>query len=118
MLEANPTTVPPAGEVVEGTFQLTDAVLEDLSKQELSNISLFQFPGEDSAKRSFFSGCKTYPGDFFWPSKLAWKVFNLLTGGALIETVPIGAVCYPDSEHYDVTKCNDVIENWTKSETQ
>ena len=104
--------------MVDGTFQLTDAVLAELSAQELSNISLFKFPEEDTAKRSLFSGCKTYPGDFLWPSKLVWKVLNLLTGGALIETVPIGAVCYPNSEHYDVAKCNDIIENWTKSETQ
>lgn len=101
-----------------GDFHFTDAILANLSDHELSNISLFKFPDDSSAKRSLFNGCKTYPGDFLWPIKPIWKVFNLLTGGALIKTVPIGAVCYKDSEHYNVAKCNDVLENWTESETQ
>lgn len=99
-------------------FQLTDAVLANLSGLELSNISLFQFPEEGSAKRALRSGCKTGPGDLLWPGKIVWKVFELLSAGALIETVPIGAVCYKNSGHYDAVKCAYTLEHWTESETQ
>lgn len=62
--------------------------------------------------------CKTFPGDLLWPSKLVWKVFNLLTGGALIETIPIGAVCFKNNDHYDEAKCQDILDHWTESATQ
>lgn len=95
-------------------YQLTDAVLTNLTSLELSNISLFQFGDTPIEKRSTISHrCKTLPGDADWPSQLVWKVLNLLTGGALIETVPIGAVCYPDNEHYDPARCGIVLANWT-----
>jgi hypothetical protein len=105
---------------------LTDAVLANLTSHELSDIELFLFDdtdGEDAAqvsKRTWANvgDCKTYPGDWKWPSRLTWGVFNLLTGGALIETVPIGAVCYPNSGVYNAAKCADILENWTQSETQ
>lgn len=96
-------------------------MLAELAELDLSNLTLFQFGDEDAAaesKRSPLDGCKTYPGDLLWPTKIAWKVFNLLTGNALIETVPIGAVCYEDSGHYDQAKCDDLLEHWTESATQ
>lgn len=108
-----------ASQVEPEAIQLTDAVLANLTELELSNVSLFQFAEEDLQKRAVFSSkCKTFPGDALWPSKLVWKVFDLLTGGALIETVPIGAACYPNSEHYDSVKCQDILAHWTESETQ
>ena len=122
---ADENTVSPAGEVVLDTadpesFQLTDDVLAALADQELSNITLFQFGDETEAakKRSLFDGCKTYPGDLLWPTKGAWKVFNLLTGNALIETVPIGAVCYESHSAYDQAKCEELLAHWTESATQ
>ncbi|PGH21611.1 hypothetical protein AJ80_03044 [Polytolypa hystricis UAMH7299] len=122
VIPATEGTVSPPGEaVIDETsgleyILLTDAALENLTELELSNITLFEFPKDDVAKRAFTS-CKTFPGDFFWPSKVIWKVFNLLTGGALIETVPIGAVCYNSTKHYDEAKCQNLLDNWTKSET-
>jgi hypothetical protein len=98
-------------------------VLANLTAHELSDIELFQFdesePVSETAKRTVTAGgCKVYPGDWRWPSRLTWAVFDLLTGGALIETVPIGAVCYPNSGVYNAQKCATIIENWTQSATQ
>jgi hypothetical protein len=131
VIPANEITVAPASgpptDVTADpeTRQLTDDVLANLTSHELSDIELFLFDdtdGEDAAqvsKRTWANvgDCKTYPGDWKWPSRLTWGVFNLLTGGALIETVPIGAVCYPNSGVYNAAKCADILENWTQSET-
>jgi hypothetical protein len=111
-----------AEETDPNVLQLTDTVLANLTACELSDIELFQF--DDNAdlgvvsKRAAKGDCKVYPGDSRWPSRLTWGVFNLLTGGALIETVPIGAVCYPNSGVYDANKCSDILAKWTQSETQ
>lgn len=102
-------------------YQLTDAVLANLTELELTNVSLFNFAGSDEAagsKRSLLKRCKTSPGDFLWPSRTIWKIFNILTGGALIETVPIGAVCYKNNVHYNAAKCADILAHWTESATQ
>ncbi|VBB76586.1 Putative protein similar of AD/FMN-containing dehydrogenases of Aspergillus oryzae [Podospora comata] len=128
VLSANETTVAPAAEVevVEDAGEvllLTDAVLANLTALDLSDINLFTFDEEVSSvttKRSFSRGfqvgdCKVFPGDRAWPSRLSWTVFNLLTGGALIETVPIGAVCYPNSGVYNAAKCQYVLANWAQS---
>lgn len=99
---------------------LTDAILAKLTDLDLEEISSFQFGDADSVEKRSHSGhasCKTMPGDFLWPGEISWKVFNLLTGGALIKTVPIGAVCY-EGEHYDASKCAEILENWTSSDTQ
>ncbi|KAL2020618.1 hypothetical protein VTK56DRAFT_8108 [Thermocarpiscus australiensis] len=125
VVEANEVTVAPAAAVVDGDedpakLQLTDSVIANLTSLELSDIHLFQFDTNDTSqpvKRTNVGECKTYPGDSNWPSRLAWTVFNLLTGGALIETVPIGAVCYPSSGAYDAAKCADIINHWTESAT-
>lgn len=101
-------------------FQLTDDALAKLFELQLSNATLFQFGDENNAesKRAAAGECKTYPDDALWPSEPAWTVFNLLTGNALIKTVPIGAVCYEDNEHYDAAKCEELLAHWTESATQ
>jgi hypothetical protein len=124
---ANEFTVAPAAEpVLEETdpnvLQLTDTVLANLTAYQLSDIGFFKFDdGADLgvvSKRANKGDCKVYPGDNKWPSRLTWGVFNLLTGGALIETVPIGAVCYPNSGVYDANKCSNILAKWTQSDTQ
>lgn len=65
-----------------------------------------------------FPACKTYPGDELWPSASEWDVFDQLTGGALIKTVPIGAVCYVNHESYDAEKCQTVLDGWHDSKVQ
>lgn len=123
-IAATAETVQPPGEQVNAAsgsedFVLTDASLANLTALELSDISLFQFadgPGAD--KRSTSESCRAFPGDARWPSKLKWKVLDLLTGGALVKTVPLGAVCYKNNEHYDAAKCQEILDNWTESATQ
>ncbi|KAK4142218.1 uncharacterized protein C8A04DRAFT_13385 [Dichotomopilus funicola] len=135
VVPADKTTVAPAADAVVSTnddtapavvLQLTDAVIANLTAHELSDIDLFKFDDTDYedgssevAKRTTAAvgSCKTYPGDWNWPSRLTWGLFDLLTGGALIETVPIGAVCYPDNGVYDAAKCADIIAHWTESAT-
>ncbi|KAI0526513.1 putative 6-hydroxy-D-nicotine oxidase [Xylaria bambusicola] len=121
VVAADETTVPIAAENVQSELVLTDSVLAQLSSQELSNVSLFDFADDVEAtendKRSRFTGCKTFPGDKLWPLKIVWKVFDLVTGGALIKTVPVGAVCYTNSEHYDADKCQNILDHWTESAT-
>lgn len=125
LAEANEVTVAPAAEefpeaeIPEETVQLTDAVLANLTQLELSNISLFTFPDTEGVEKRALPNnkCKTFPGDLFYPTELVWKVFNLLTGGALIKTVPLGAACY-QGEHYDAEKCQYLLDNWSNSDTQ
>ncbi|KAI0010169.1 hypothetical protein F4779DRAFT_639670 [Xylariaceae sp. FL0662B] len=121
VVDVNESNVAPAAEVVGEELQLTGFALANLTNLELSNVSLFQFPenigSSSNSTRNLFTSCKTYPGDMLWPTSSIWKVFNLLTGGALIETVPIGAVCFTDSEHYDEVKCQNLLEHWTDSAT-
>ncbi len=93
-------------------------MLANLTDLELSNISLFEFGNETTVEKRSAVGCKTFPGDYFWPSPAVWKIFGFLTGGALIETVPIGAVCYPKNKYYNAAKCQNILDHWTESATQ
>lgn len=120
ILVANEGTVSAAAESAGDNLELTDAVLANLTDLHLTDIDFFKFgdDGESAYKRGLgFASCKTMPGDLTWPGKVVWKVFNLLTGGALIKTVPFGAVCY-EGEHYDADACARIIDNWTNSDTQ
>ncbi|KAM5354711.1 hypothetical protein ACJ41O_001358 [Fusarium nematophilum] len=103
---------------VEQTPQLTDAALANLTELELSDIDVFYFEDTKAAKKrsAGTAQCKTFPGDKFFPGKIIWKVFDLLTGGALIETVPLGAACYK-GEYYDEAKCQFLLDNWSNSTT-
>jgi hypothetical protein len=99
---------------------LTEDVLTNLTDLKLSNVSLFYFDDDsNSEKRSVGSSqkCRALPGDALYPSRIAWNVLDILSGGALIKTVPLGSACY-DGEHYDETKCQFLIDNWNKSDTQ
>ncbi|KAF5004969.1 hypothetical protein FDECE_8565 [Fusarium decemcellulare] len=121
VVAASDETIAPAAEAVGGELQLTEAVLANLTDLGLDHIELFQFADEAEVfdKRSLLglaAKCKTMPGDLLWPGKLVWKVFDLLTGGALIKTVPFGAVCFP-GEHYDASECSRILDNWTNSDT-
>jgi FAD/FMN-containing dehydrogenase len=97
------------------TLQLTDDILANLTDLQLSNISLFSFDNTTLSKRGLRDGCKTYPGDLLWPSDLTWKVFNLLTGGALIKTTPYASPCYDDYGNYDAAKCAFLTNNWSNN---
>lgn len=75
------------------TVQLLDSDLEYLN-DTLSAIFSFDDVTVANISARSTAGCKTFPGDAAWPSTLIWTVFDILLGGALIETVPIAAPCY------------------------
>ncbi|KAH7009889.1 hypothetical protein EDB80DRAFT_415164 [Ilyonectria destructans] len=123
-IDATEDNVDEAAEVVAGNYlpeekiQLTTDVLANLTDLELTNVTLLYFDdGEASRKRAARSlpNCKTFPGDFLWPNQIIWQVLNLVTGGSLIKTVPIGAACYDDFGVYDATRCSFVINQFTNS---
>jgi hypothetical protein len=115
------------GETVKGDllaeekFQLTTSSLSELDKADSKHASLF-FPDDKLDKRSakalVSKKCKTFPGDKLWPSEPVWKLLDLITGGALIKTVPIGAACYDDYGVYNEARCNHVADQWTNSSLQ
>ncbi|KAK8110233.1 uncharacterized protein PG998_006690 [Apiospora kogelbergensis] len=93
-------------------FQLTDAVLSNLTSLDLDNVTLFRF---DDGSQPGTPKCKAFPGENAWPTAETWDTLDLLTGGKLITTVPIGAVCY-QGEHYDAAKCENLLDKWDDSE--
>ncbi|KAI5918550.1 FAD binding domain-containing protein [Camillea tinctor] len=99
------------------TLQLTDAVIANLTQLGLSNVTAFAFQNssdvENPPKPTFFGKCKTYPGDYLWPSRSLWELFNLLLGKALIETVPYAAPCYNSFDNYNQSNCDFITNNWT-----
>ncbi|KAG9255526.1 uncharacterized protein F5Z01DRAFT_704948 [Emericellopsis atlantica] len=135
VIAAGESNISPAAEVVNGVqdsrvtlpeeeLQLTDDILGNLTGLQLSNVSVFYF-GDDESEDHFtkreldnrWNGkCKTFPGDLLFPGKPVWKVLDLLTGGAVISTVPLGAACY-EGEHYDAKKCEFLFSNWANSST-
>ncbi|CAG8890878.1 unnamed protein product [Penicillium egyptiacum] len=58
--------------------------------------------------------CKT-PNDPCWPSTLEWSSLNETVSGRLIKTKPPGSVCYPTESDYNLSACNNILENWTTS---
>ncbi|KAF7560285.1 hypothetical protein G7046_g3875 [Stylonectria norvegica] len=100
-------------------FQLTQQVLANLTDHQLSNISLFYFDEDFSHTNRVHKSspqCKVIPGDALYPNSVVWKVLDILSGGALIKTVPLGSACY-DGDHYDETKCQFLLNNWNVSDT-
>lgn len=91
------------------TSQLTDKVLANLTSYDIGDASVFDFgdEGDVTGKRAARS-CKVFPGDSAWPSSATWSVFGLLTGSALLDSVPSAAVCYKDWPQYDESKCAEV----------
>ncbi|KAI1388551.1 FAD-binding domain-containing protein [Hypoxylon trugodes] len=91
--------------------QLTPDVLSNLTNYNLSNVDLFTF-SEDGLTKRASRACKTYPGDWNWPSRPIWNLLNILLGGALIESVPTAAPCYSDWPQYDEAKCASITSQW------
>ncbi|XEU96104.1 hypothetical protein FSHL1_001389 [Fusarium sambucinum] len=112
------------GEAVEGRylaeekFQLTASSARDLKNLDSQHAPLF-YPEIESNGQSLGlharNKCKTFPGDSLWPSDSVWKLLNLITGGALIKTIPVGATCYNSIGVYDEARCNHIINQWSKS---
>ena len=62
--------------------------------------------------------CKAFPGDAEWPSPQVWDQFNQTLNGALIQTVPLAAVCYRDWPEYNPERCNAITNRWNNSALQ
>lgn len=95
-------------------------MLANLTDLNLSEVDLFYFADTKASKKrsaAVNSKCKIFPGDKAFPGEFIWKVFDLLTGGSLIKTVPLGAACYK-GEHYDEEECKFLLDNWHNSTTQ
>lgn len=119
LLDADSSNVAPAGSVLDGqpvgydTVTLTDDAIANLTKLQLSDIELFGF--EDSAIPA--PECKTASSDDLYPDESTLNVLDLLTGGALIKTVPYASACY-EGDHYDADLCQFLLDNWNQSTTQ
>ncbi|KAJ9427164.1 hypothetical protein FOXG_04017 [Fusarium oxysporum f. sp. lycopersici 4287] len=123
-VHAAPSKAKEVGEHVQGdylkeeTFQLTDTSLSALDEIDPSHASLF-YPNSTSKGRStthhVLGKCKTFPEDRNWPSSSVWKLLDLITGGALIKTVPIAAPCYRNLGSYDKVECSRVVDQWSNS---
>jgi hypothetical protein len=106
------------------TVQLTEDVLSILQNDPATAeyASLFEFGDTKNATAKAHSRrslrCKTMPGDSLYPSKLVWGLFDGLLGGALEKIVPIGSVCYKDSEYknYNAERCDYITKNFDSEE--
>ncbi|KAL5601501.1 hypothetical protein BROUX41_002521 [Berkeleyomyces rouxiae] len=127
-LTCKANTLEPLGETVPATVEGTSFPLfpneaEQITPEAIANLKLdgsdadiYDFDNTDPKtleRRSLFGKCKTYSGDSLWPTEFEWKVFNILSGGALIKTVPIASVCYQDFGNYNAEKCNFITANWS-----
>ncbi|KAF2005163.1 FAD/FMN-containing isoamyl alcohol oxidase-like protein MreA [Amniculicola lignicola CBS 123094] len=99
------------------TVQLTEAVIARIENdlQTTDYAKLFAFDSDAAVEKRNLPACKTYPGDWNWPIRLVWDLFDMLLGGALIPTVPIAAPCY-DSKWgpKDQAKCNEIVATFSK----
>lgn len=105
------------------SLQLTERVLANLSSLSLSGVSQFAFGpntnGTSGASNiATFENCKTFPGDALWPNESTWQTLDLLTGGALIKTVPLASPCYDTWGNYDTATCAFLNDQWTNSSLQ
>lgn len=58
--------------------------------------------------------CKVYPGDWNWPSDLAWETLNKLTDNRLLNPSPQASACY-NGPLYDDAKCQEMTATWNRS---
>ncbi|KAI0014779.1 hypothetical protein F4780DRAFT_766850, partial [Xylariomycetidae sp. FL0641] len=129
VVNADETTIAPAFAVVEPsssnatadlfvgeTHQLTDDVLGNLTGLSLTNIILFDFSDLASApvNGSIIGACKTFPGDSVtYPGSITSRVFDLLLGGALLNTKPLASPCFGDYNNRDDAKCAEITAEWS-----
>ncbi|KAF7562139.1 hypothetical protein G7046_g1981 [Stylonectria norvegica] len=121
-VDATSDNLDAVSEVVTGDYlpeeliQLTDATLSNLTDIELTNVTLLYFDDATvSKKRSVSPNCKTFPGDALWPGSIIWRVLDLVTGGAVIKTVPIADPCYGDFGAINDARCQFLVDQWTNS---
>jgi hypothetical protein len=94
-------------------IQLNTTELQYLNKHTATLLSFGSFNTASSNNAT----CKNFPTDISWPSPSIWDDFNSTIGGALIHTIPIGAVCFSGQE-YNADTCNYIVSDWNNSTLQ
>jgi hypothetical protein len=61
-------------------------------------------------------GCKTFPGDKAWPSKVEWDAFNRTVSGRLVATIPLGTPCHGAS--FNNATCERLKSQWQAEKIQ
>ena len=93
------------------THQLPPNILTNLSSNPSTApyAHLYAFNTNTSTLTYPKEFCKTFPGDANWPSQESWNLFNKLSDGALIPTIPLAAPCY-DTQWgaRDTRRCEEV----------
>src|SRR4051812_26612309 len=72
-----------------------------LTDTDIGDFSAIAFGNQPAASGITQKRCRTFPGDAAWPSVQEWNRLNASLGGALIQTVPQGAYCYPTHPTYN-----------------
>lgn len=101
------------------TTILMEADIEDYPELQFDETIYAEEESVNTVERRTWSTkkCKVIPSDREWPSKSLWAIVNHLTGGGLIETVPLAAPCYK-GWHYNSTRCAEITASWTDSDLQ
>jgi hypothetical protein len=98
--------------------QLTEEVLAAANSRtnDVDVIDLFGFENNTTVPARTARGsapCKAFPGDWNYPRKVVWNIFDLLLGGSLIKTTPVAAPCYKSSGVYDEARCEHISSRFT-----
>ncbi|KAH8601623.1 hypothetical protein B0O99DRAFT_562194 [Bisporella sp. PMI_857] len=104
----NPKDLPLRG-VKTGVSSPRSSKLDSLSPDEAATF------GSAKSQLSSNSACKVFPTDADWPSSAEWNTLDVLTGGALIKTIPIAAPCYPGPA-FNQTRCDIITMQWGLSD--
>lgn len=97
---------------------LTEAKLQQLLAAagitgDVAQLFAFDDGSGPDPSRLQSGACRAFPGDPEWPSQQTWTAFDTLLGGALIETLPVAAVCYNNLGVYNAEKCAAVQQSFT-----
>jgi hypothetical protein len=101
--------------------QLTDTIIDKISRNvataHLANVVAFQSNRSDESHN--ITGCKTFPGDYGWPSDSTWNDIGELIDGSLIKTKPIASLCYNSQWGIkDPGGCSALVSRFQKFPTQ
>jgi hypothetical protein len=96
------------------------ASLMPFESVQLRTVDIESFPDLAFGQPSTFNSteptadCKEFPGSVNWPTTEEWDSFNTSLGGALVKSIPPGAVCY-DGSSYSEEQCQFLISNASRT---
>lgn len=91
-----------------GLMPFESVQLETVDIDNFSDLAFGRLPAKNFTEPA--SKCREFPGSANWPTAEEWVRFNNSLGGALIEALPAGAVCY-DGPSYSEGKCQFLLGN-------